>query len=556
MQVEDGTAKQLTKTKLEQCVEAIRKSTGPAAGKLLPPRAFAHAFQEGKPAPIGDAELRHLNPSEIVDDPDVRVVFFKTSLNTGWDCPAAETMMSFRSALDATSIAQLVGRMVRTPLARRIAADEALNSVSLFLPHYDPENLDKVVAKLTGGDPDTSLPVEVRRGEDVVDLTRAPKSDPWFAALSALPSYFVPKSRRTSEVKRLVKLAFLLTNDDLDSGATDEAVEILLRVMDTEYARRKDTEAFRKFVAAGASVQTGGRQIRLGVAEEGELEEETLTRASEDIDEQFEEAGKRFGEGLHKRWWRRRVEKDAAAVEQAKLETIALAVDAVVPAALEEAARTTTQAWLRKWRAEINALSEGDRAGYAEIKGMATRSELIDREPYPEIIQVTNAEKRWKTHVYVDPAGLYPSKFNMWETRVIGEALAAKETVAWLRNPPRKPWSLTIPYWREGEEHAQYPDFLVLRRDRKGNVLIDLLEPHMTDLADAAPKAFGLAQYADAHADAFGRIEFIVLDGDDVKRLDLADERWRKKVLIVGEGGDAAKLRLVLDEAAASAVAT
>src|SRR5581483_6999186 len=225
VQVEDGTAKQLTKTKLEQCVETIRRSVGNNASKLLPPRAFAHAFQEGRSATIGDAELRHLNPSEVVDDPDVRVVFFKTSLNTGWDCPAAETMMSFRSALDATSIAQLVGRMVRTPLARRIEADEALNSVSLFLPHYDPENLDKVVAKLTGGDPDTSLPVEVRRGEDVIDLTRAPKSDPWFAALSGLPSYFVPKSRRTSEVKRLVKLAFLLTNDGLDADATDEAWE-------------------------------------------------------------------------------------------------------------------------------------------------------------------------------------------------------------------------------------------------------------------------------------------------------------------------------------------
>ncbi len=552
VQVEDGTAKQLTKTKLEKCVETIRRPIGASAATLLPPRAFAHAFQEGKPAPIGDIELRHLNPSEIVEDPDVRVVFFKTSLNTGWDCPAAETMMSFRSALDATSIAQLVGRMVRTPLARRIEADEALNSVSLFLPHYDPENLDKVVAKLTGGDPDTSLPVEVRRGEDVVELSKAPKSEPWFAALAALPSYFVPKSRRTSEVKRLVKLAFLLTDDGLDANATDDAWEVLLRVLDAEYAKRKETEVFQKFVADAGAVETGGRRVRLGVAEEGELEERTLQRAAEDIDEQFEEAGKRFGEGLHKRWWRRRVEQDSESVERTKLEAIALASDFAVPAALEEAARATTQAWLRKWRAEISALPEGERAGYAEVKGMATRAELLDREPYPEIIQVTNAEKRWKSHVYVEPAGTYPSKFNKWETRVIGDELTKKETVAWLRNPPRKPWSLTIPYWREGEEHPQYPDFLVLRRDRKGNLVVDLMEPHMTDLADAAAKAFGLAQYADAHADRFGKIEFIVVDGDDVMRLDLADERWRQKVLIVGEGGDAAKLRLVLKEAAAA----
>ena len=46
-------------------------------------------------------------------------------------------MMSFRKAIDATLIAQLVGRMVRTPLARRVSSNEFLNRVSLYLPHFD-----------------------------------------------------------------------------------------------------------------------------------------------------------------------------------------------------------------------------------------------------------------------------------------------------------------------------------------------------------------------------------------------------------------------------------
>jgi len=37
------------------------------------------------------------------------VVFFKMNLSTGWDCPRAETMMSFRNASDYTHIAQLLG---------------------------------------------------------------------------------------------------------------------------------------------------------------------------------------------------------------------------------------------------------------------------------------------------------------------------------------------------------------------------------------------------------------------------------------------------------------
>jgi type III restriction enzyme len=94
----------------------------------------------------------HIAPSQIEADPRVRVVFFKTSLNTGWDCPRAEVMMSFRRAVDATLIAQLVGRMVRTPLARRIEGSESLNRVMLFLPHYNKAGLQNVVKYLTSDD--------------------------------------------------------------------------------------------------------------------------------------------------------------------------------------------------------------------------------------------------------------------------------------------------------------------------------------------------------------------------------------------------------------------
>ena len=44
---------------------------------------------------------------------DVRVVLFKTALSTGWDCPRAEVMMSFRQAQDQTlSMKTSWGRMI------------------------------------------------------------------------------------------------------------------------------------------------------------------------------------------------------------------------------------------------------------------------------------------------------------------------------------------------------------------------------------------------------------------------------------------------------------
>ena len=89
--------------------------------------------------------VRHIEASRIEEDRNIGVVLFKMSLSTGWDCPRAEAMMSFRRAQDHTYIAQLLGRMVRTPLARRVEADAALNDVHLFLPHYDQATVESVI---------------------------------------------------------------------------------------------------------------------------------------------------------------------------------------------------------------------------------------------------------------------------------------------------------------------------------------------------------------------------------------------------------------------------
>jgi len=87
-------------------------------------------------------------PSRIAEDRNIKVVFFKENLSTGWDCPRAETMMSFRHAKDATYIAQLLGRMVRTPMQTRILVDEVLNDVHLYLPYFDADTVQKVVEEL------------------------------------------------------------------------------------------------------------------------------------------------------------------------------------------------------------------------------------------------------------------------------------------------------------------------------------------------------------------------------------------------------------------------
>ena len=112
---------------------------------------FANVFGEHKdrlPAP--NYFMPYMEPENIQETRSVRVLFAKEAISNGWDCPRAEVIYSQRRRSDDTYIAQLIGRMVRTPLARRVEADETLNSVACFLPAFDPDATQSVIDYLTG----------------------------------------------------------------------------------------------------------------------------------------------------------------------------------------------------------------------------------------------------------------------------------------------------------------------------------------------------------------------------------------------------------------------
>ena len=119
---------------MDECSKTIETATGESfeVGEVV------HTFGDTGDLTLNELRVTYAEPSAISGDDAIKVVLFKENLSTGWNCPRAETMMSFRHAVDATYIAQLIGRMIRTPLQGRIAADEMLNEVCLFLPKFDP----------------------------------------------------------------------------------------------------------------------------------------------------------------------------------------------------------------------------------------------------------------------------------------------------------------------------------------------------------------------------------------------------------------------------------
>lgn len=145
IQVQNGSGNQISATDLNECLRIIEERMG---DRFLEGQVV-HAFGEGTPTiQIGGLDVPYCEPSRIADDKRIKVVFFKETLTTGWDCPRAETMMSFRRAVDHTYVAQLLGRMVRTPTQQHINVDETLNDVHLYLPQFNEATVYDVVKAL------------------------------------------------------------------------------------------------------------------------------------------------------------------------------------------------------------------------------------------------------------------------------------------------------------------------------------------------------------------------------------------------------------------------
>lgn len=210
VQVQNGTGNKLSTTDLDDCVRKIEQRRGRKFEKGEVVHTFGQTTGE---VLMNGLAVPHEEPSRIADDRRIKVVFFKDNLSTGWDCPRAETMVSFRHASDATYIAQLLGRMIRTPMGMRIQVDESLNNVWLFLPFFDERTLHDVVEKIQSAD-GAGLPTNVEGqqigSKTVETLTVRPQQK---HPATANPVNSQPAN---SEIPTNTKTETLTTNDEIE----------------------------------------------------------------------------------------------------------------------------------------------------------------------------------------------------------------------------------------------------------------------------------------------------------------------------------------------------
>ncbi|MDU6876632.1 MAG: DEAD/DEAH box helicase family protein [Clostridium botulinum] len=526
IQVEDGNDRIATQTDLGACIDLLEESLG----RRLRPGEAVHTFNDHGTLIVRDVEIQQIEASRIQDDENVIVVFFKMNLSTGWDCPRAETMMSFRSAQDYTYIAQLLGRMIRTPLARRISSDAELNSVSLFLPYFDEETVKNVVNALR--DSEAVMPTETGTNKELVTLGRNLEFSDVFDAMDNLITYRIDSARKQAPLKLLIQLSRALTMDGIDLKAQKTVKNAVLSKMDEEISRLKESGDYDTRGAAITGFSLGTLIFEYGDnAYSFDESTQTMVVSEFDISRHFEQAGRILGEGLHKEYWIRHSTRDHIDV---KKEIIVLTNDTDAMERINDYAENEFITLYEKNKRSIARLNEARKNIYERLTNASAQPISV---PWilPDSIDfyIPDNSMKFGQHLYCSEDGTFETSLNTWEIGVITEELN-NGAVCWLRNLDRKKWALEIPYEVSGVTTSMFPDLVIIRADSQGYIF-DILEPHDPSRKDNYPKAVGLAKFAEKHWDKFGRIQLIRLkkgvDGrEHFYRLDMGKTTIRNKV--------------------------
>jgi len=510
----------------------------------LPPGSLAHVFGEHVNQTFGRHDVPYISPERVQDETWVRVLIAKDAISTGWDCPRAEVMVSFRPAQDPTHITQLLGRMVRTPLARRIPGNDRLNSVDCLLPFFDKKTVRDVADTLMrgGGEGEEKLP-----GRRVLINAREMLANPsvskevWDKFLS-LPSQSLPQ-RVAKPIKRLTALAHELAVDGLLADAGKKAHAEMHKALDAAQARYAE-----ELTTARKSVLTvEGLALRADLRSgEATFEEFVETADYIVIEEAYRRAAREFSADVARTYAEFLAAKDVKtnneeALIDAHVTIAALGLVPQVRTYLEAEADNLAKQWLDNYRIEIKSLSDERQEQYREIRRMSSQPQDIDLARPRSWLEATVARAgdgsetalpTFEHHLLCDGTGQFPIEFgSSWERDVLEAEMARAGFVGWYRNPSRSsPESLAVAYDVGGAYRLLRPDFVFFAELPDGSIAADIVDPHGTHFSDALPKLKALARYAAEHPDVYRRIESIAKVGDQLRVLDLTDPNTREAV--------------------------
>lgn len=482
--------------------------------------------------------IAYMAPQDIQDDQDIRVVLCKDAISTGWDCPRAEVLVSLRSASDYTYIAQLIGRMVRTPLARRITTDQTLNDVHCYLPRFNKGQVKTIVDRFAEGQNDEP-PVEMIVNPVTLERNDAVPQEV-SDLLAELPTYVVPGRIYRTQISRLHTLATLLSGDHIVEDAIAQVRIHLNSVLKGQRARLESDGTFQKSLARISNLKIERSYVLLAAETMDDLPEQAsydVPRDDNNIEDLYRVAKRKLPEGVAINFWNDVINEqgdDDYDPTGAKAITVVLALHPEVIEAVETASEQLVQTWLKQHQHSISKLADAKKALYEPVKRETRNPELTDLI-VPTSKTVPDTDQHWLKHVIADEHGLYPAPVKGWEIKVLERELADEDLVGWYRNPTGGSACVRVPYRGVRFDQSMYPDFVFFHQTADG-LRPSLIDPHGFHLADAAGKLKGLADYAATHGDMFDRIDAVAEVDKVLLALNLKSGTVREAVAQVKDG--------------------
>lgn len=508
----------------------------------LPAGSVAHVFGEHSTQTFGSHTVPYIEPQRVQGDTWVRVLVCKDAISTGWDCPRAEVMVSFRPAKDQTYIAQMLGRMVRSPLARRIPGDDRLNAVDCLLPKFDKKTVEAVVKALrdgTGEAPPTGRilinPVEVEPNPGI-------PAKVW-NRFESLPSQTRPQ-RAAKPAIRLTALAHELASDGLLAGAGGKAHAAMHKVLDDFIAKQAKVFADKR-----ASVMTvEGRTIYADL-ESGDTYDGGFVADADDlvVGDAFRRTARIISPDIARTYTIERAKQKPEAKDdfedaliEAREDVAALHLLENLDLEFDAAAGKLSDKWFADYHEKIKKLPHDRLDAYRQIVALSTEPQDVDlvrpvsRFEPSKVREKDGSETAipsYTQHLLCDDQGAYPAELGAWEQAVLKAEMGRAGFKAWYRNPDRPSQdSLGIAYEDGGDTKIVRPDFLFFA-EQGGRIVVDLIDPHGFHLADALPKLKGLARYAETHAKVYRRVEAVADSGGKLRVLDLTRTDVREAII-------------------------
>lgn len=350
-----------------------------------------------------------------------------------------------------------------------------------------------------------------------------------------LLTYDVRSTRIKNYLTSLFDLSRLLSITKLDEDCAnivrDEVIDFIyayiekLKVSGQYEAYAQKVKSFKMNIQA---IDVFGNDVK-------EYDMDDIFSTTElDIDRQLRQAEMKLGnEGISNRY----IYKygDISDLNAVKIDIILFAVDTNELQSLEDYAKVRFHNLVDNFRIKSIGLSEKYKKDYDAI---VSNGDIVSQHnfelPYSITVNGDKNGENYPNHLFVNADGEAWIKLNKWEQGVIEEESQRPDFVCWIRNIPRKPWALTIPYDMDNKKCPAYPDFIIIRNNGVGGYIIDVLEPHDPTRNDNLPKAKGFATYASKNP-AVGRLQLIRVTkdiaGEHFKRLDLTKSLVQQKVL-------------------------